>query len=163
MRHVTPRLRLAAGLLLLVSAGCGGAPTSQPAADTDEVGQALDGARPGEHGCGSCVVRACAAGAGIDGVRVELELETSLDTVRYDKAVVRVVTADGRGEALALDTAKLAPSTRWVQAMGASQLSSVKTASDLKGASGALMLYWTDKDGPKAQQLPMAVEVGGCK
>lgn len=166
MSHVMPYSHLIACLAMAFAMGCGGAPESQwmPEETPPPEAPALadDGAKPGEHGCGSCVVRACAAGGTIDGLRIELALVTALKDVRYDKAVVRVTTADGRGEALQIDPGALAVGSKTVQSLSSGALRSVKTASDLKGASGALMLYWTAPEGPRGQQLPMAVEVGGC-
>lgn len=121
-----------------------------------------DGAKPGEHGCGSCVVRACLAGGAISNLRLDLKLETELKSPRYDKAMLRLSPASGGGQTIALDAGKLVPNAPYRQILSASSLSQLKSPEDWKGATGQLMLYWNGPDGRRGQQLPIAVRAGAC-
>lgn len=160
------RLRPLALVAALWFAGCGGSSPatapSEPAGDPPREAGALDDAKPGEHGCGSCAVRVCAAGGAISGLRVELKLTTDLKVTRYDRATVRIASANGGGEVFPLDPGKIVVGTATVQQIAGEKLSAMKSPSDAKGASAALMLYWTTPSGPGAQQLPIAVEAGAC-
>lgn len=158
-----PLPALAAALLVTWAAlGCGAAPQPDPVPAEDRPPAAFDDAKPGEHGCGSCAVRACDAGGAVAGLWIELKLSTDLRGLRYDRALVRIGPATGGGQVFQLDPAKLEIGARTVQRIDAEKLGALSQPADFKGASGALMLYWDGPKGPDGQQLPLDVEVGPC-
>lgn len=180
VRCASPLLALFCVALL---AGCGASPepaappASQPAAVDEDApppadpapadedappSLAEDGAKPGEHGCGSCAVRVCAAGSAISGLRVQLKLETSMSQVSYQKAILRLKTADGRGEAALLETGKLSPGANVTQSVSGGALKQIKAPDDMKGGSALLELHWSGPEGSGAKQFPLAVGVGSC-
>ncbi len=176
-RSVAPLLAL-----LLVACGGGGpagpstapepTPEAPKAAETPQAAPtdappapqtlAEEGAKPGEHGCGSCAVRICAAGDAISRVRVDLKLEVGGKDVRYDRALVRLQTADGRSEVAPLDPGKLSAGTAAVHTISAGKFASIKSIGDMKGGSGMLELRWTDANGPRARQFSLPLAIGSC-
>lgn len=152
----------AALLVAWAGLGCSAAPPPDPVPAEDRRPAAFDDAKPGEHGCGSCAVRACDAGGAVAGLWVELKLSTDLKDLRYDRALIRIGPAAGGGQVFQLDPARLEIGTRTVQQIDAEKLGALSNPADFEDASGALMLYWDGPKGPDAQQLPLEVEVGPC-
>lgn len=136
------------------------APPADPATPTGSA-PAGDGSKPGEHGCGACLARACLSGGALTRIDLRLDLEIEQKDVTYQRANLRISGAAG-AEVFPVERGKIVAGTPTTVRVAADKAVTLRSADAWKGAKGTLQLYWSTPTGPGAQQLNLPVSAGAC-